>query len=347
MPLSARVVSLLAVSLPASARLSRAGSDKMVSYCARLEGALVGGTFPRLCEGCHTPKQVGSGALAKSMGDGVTCRGCHDTTALTHAGGNADIVSGSVIDWTKDHKAAGIASLALLRQPEFCAGCHQQFVPGVGVTGIDTYAEYARSAYVGKATCVDCHMHKTDGLADHAALGGNVYLATNDTTARAVLDARLKGTITLTATRDADGAVHVVAKNVTAAHSFPTGVADLKEAWVEVQAVDSQHNVVARYGSPLNGVLTPVPGRLGLDFNDDDGVALQNHELSRARSIRFDRRIPAQGSLELVLTAPTALPAGATELSAVLYYRNIKAAYATSAGGSAPPLVEMTRTKVQ
>ncbi len=326
---------------------SRAGSDKMVSYCARLEGSQVGGAFPRLCEGCHTPKQVGSGALAKSIGDGVTCRGCHDTTALTHAGGNADIVSGSVIDWTQDHKAAGIASLALLRQPEFCAGCHQQFVPGVGVTGIDTYGEYARSPYVGKATCADCHMHKTDGIADHAALGGNVYLATNDKTALAVLDARLKGTVTLTATRGADGAIHVVAKNVTAAHSFPTGVADVKETWVEVQAVDAQHNVIARYGSPLSGALTSVPGRLGLDFNDDDGLALQFHELSRARSIRFDRRIPAQGSLDLLLTAPSALPTGATQLDAVLYYRNIKVPYAAAAGGTEPPLTEMTRTRVQ
>ena len=326
---------------------SRAGSDRMVSYCARLEAAEVSANFTRLCEGCHTPKQVGSGELMRSTGQGVTCRGCHDTTALTHAGGNADIVSGSVIDWTKDHKAAGIASLPLLRKPEFCAGCHEQFVPGVGVTGIDTYGEYARSPYVGKATCVDCHMHKTDGIADHAALGGNMYLATNDPTSRAVLTARLDGTVTLSGKRGADGALHVVAKNVTAAHSFPTGVADLKETWVELQAVDAQKNVVARYGSPLNGALSPVPGRLGLDFNDDDGLALQFHELSRARSIRFDRRIPAQGQLELVLEAPTTLPTGATQLDAVLYYRNIKAPYAAAAGGTAPPLLEMTRTKVE
>ncbi len=325
---------------------SHAGTDKMVAYCSRLEVGAVGPTFGRLCEGCHSPKQAGTGVVANNVGQGVTCRGCHDTTALTHAGGNADIVSGSIIDWTQDHKAEGIASLALLRRPEFCGGCHQQFVPGVGVTGIDTYAEYQRSPYVGKATCVDCHMHKTDGIADHAALGGNVYLATTDAKARATLDARLLGTVTLAPTRAADGSIQVVAKNVSAGHSFPTGVADVKETWVEVQAVDAQKNVIARYGSPLSPGLAPVPGRLGLDFNDEDGVALQFHELSRARAIRFDRRIPAQSSLTLVLTAPTALPAGATELDVVLYYRNIKKAYATAAGGAEPPLVEMTRVKL-
>lgn len=324
---------------------SHAGSDKMVSLCDRIETAAAGATFGRLCEGCHSPKEVGTGVVARSAGQGVTCRGCHDTTALTRAGGNADVVSGSTIDWTQDHKAQGIASLPLLRQPEFCAGCHQQFVPGSGLVGIDTYGEYARSPYVGKAACVDCHMHKTDGVADHAALGGNVYLATNDPTAHAALLARLKGTITLSATRGADG-VHVTAKNMTAGHSFPTGVSDIKEVWVELQAVDGQKNVVARYGSPLDGPFVPVPGRLGLEINDDSGIALQFHELALARSFRFDRRIPAQGSLDLLLSAPSTLPSGATGLDAVLYYRNIKTPYASTAGGTAPPLVEMTRVSV-
>lgn len=325
---------------------SRAGADKMVGYCARLESAELGPTYNRLCEGCHSPKDVGTGAVAQNRGGGVTCRGCHDTSALTHAGGNADLVSGPAFDWTKDHKAEATASLALLRGPDFCAGCHQQFVPGSGIVAIDTAGEFERSAYAGKTPCVDCHMPKGNGIADHAALGGNLYMAA-DAASIATLQSRLRAAIALTAQRASDGPVHVVARSVTIGHSFPTGVSDVKEAWIELQAVDSQKNVVARYGSPLSGPIVPVPGRLGVDFNDETGVALQFHQLTHARSIRFDRRVPSQGSLEVVLDAPLDLPAGATELDAVLYYRNIKAAYAQAAGGPAPALFEMARAKVQ
>ncbi len=324
---------------------ARAGTDKMVGYCARRESADLGPTYNRLCEGCHSPKDVGTGLAAQNRGAGVTCRGCHDTSALTHAGGNADITSGATFDWTTDHKAAATASLTLLRSPEFCAGCHQQFVPGSGIIAIDTAGEFQRSAYAGKTPCVDCHMPKGNGVADHAALGGNLYMAT-DAASIATLQSRLRAAITISATRASDG-VHVVARNVTIGHSFPTGVVDVKEAWVEVQAIDAQKNVIARYGSPLNGPVAPIPGRLGLDFNDDTGVALQFHELTHARSIRFDRRIPAQGSLELVLDAPPGLPTGATEMDAVLYYRNIKTFYAQAAGGAVPAAFEMVRTKIQ
>jgi DNA-binding beta-propeller fold protein YncE len=327
---------------------SHAGDDRMVGFCSRNESAEVGtASFGRLCEGCHSPTEVGTGAVAGNRGRGVTCRSCHDATALTHAGGNADIVLGAKIDWQQDHKTAGKASLALLREPAFCAGCHQQFVPGTGLIGIDTYGEFLRSPYAGKTACVDCHMGRTNGVADHAALGGNVYLATTDPAALDVLRRRLSGSVTLVATRAADGSVTVKARNATVGHSFPTGVVDLKETWMEVQAVDAQKNVVARYGSPLTAPLAPVPGRLGMDINNEDGVALQYHELVKARSIRFERRIPAQGTLEVLLPAPAALPAGATELDAVLYYRNIKGFYAATAGGSEPPLFEMARTKVE
>ena len=44
--------------------------------------------------------------------------------------------------------------------------------------------------------------------------------------------------------------VVVTVRNRGAGHSFPTGVTDIREPWVELEAVDAQHAVVARYGGP-------------------------------------------------------------------------------------------------
>jgi DNA-binding beta-propeller fold protein YncE len=327
---------------------SHAGSDTMVSYCTSIEVSEHGAGYGRLCGGCHSPTDTRRGTLSATNGSGVTCRGCHDTSALIHAGGNADIVAETTIDWTTDHKAAATAGLATLRTPEFCGTCHQQFVPGTGVIGIDTFNEFTASSYAATKTCVDCHMPKDMNVADHAALGGNVYVATiaGDTDSVAVLQTRLAATVTLVAARAADNTVVVTATNVGAAHSFPTGNSDLKEAWVELQAVDAQKTVVARYGSALTTGIAAAPGRLGLDFARASGATLERHELSEATSVSFDRRIPAQGSVALTLGAPATLPTGATELDAVLFYRNVKTTYAHAAGGADPPLVEMARVKV-
>jgi DNA-binding beta-propeller fold protein YncE len=327
---------------------SHAGSDAMVSYCTSIEVQEHGTGYTRLCAGCHSPTDARRGAAKIANGSGVTCRGCHDVSALIRAGGNADIVSEAGIDWTTDHKAAATAGLSVLRTPDFCGGCHQQFVPGTGVIGIDTYAEFAVSSYAATKTCVGCHMPKDMNVADHSALGGNVYVATvaGDADSVGVLTSRLAGTVTLAAARAAGGTVVVTATNVGAAHSFPTGNSDLKEAWVELQAVDAKKNVVARYGSAITSGIAAAPGRLGLDYARASGATLERHELSEAATISFDRRIPAQGSVALTLAAPATLPSGATELDAVLYYRNVKTAYAHAAGGTDPPLVEMARIPV-
>ena len=65
-----------------------------------------------------------------------------------------------------------------------------------------------------------------------------------------------------------------------------------------------------------------------------NGDLLYQHELSQAVSIPFDRRVPPGGTLDLTLTAPAALPSGATGLNAVLLYRNIRATYYQRATGT-------------
>ena len=78
---------------------------------------------------------------------------------------NGDLAAVSY-DWTVDHKERALASLEQLRQPEFCGGCHQQFVPGTGLIAIGTLDEYHASSYAGQRKCVDCHMPaiQTEGV---------------------------------------------------------------------------------------------------------------------------------------------------------------------------------------
>ena len=244
-------------------------------------------------------------------------------------------------DWTVDHATSAHAALATLRTPEFCAGCHEQFVPGNGLSSITTYNEWSAGPFANAATpttCVGCHMTTTNGVADHSMPGGNVYLSTlvGDTTLSHAQNANLQAVMRLTPVKNADGTVTVTLHNSGSAHAFPTGVTDIVEAWVELDAVTASGTVVMSYGGPdpTTGILPSTAARLGTDIADVQGNLLYRHELSEAFSVPFDRRVPPGGSVDVTLTAPASLPAGATQLEAVLFYRNVRTTYYQRATGS-------------
>jgi len=334
---------------------SHAADDSMVSFCMGKEQGIVGTQFSRLCAGCHDPVNARLGDTTLTSPKGVTCLGCHEAVRPIRAGGNADIEV-TTQDWTVDHKAKAAASLATLRSPEFCAGCHEQFVPGTGLQSITTYNEWSAGPSANSAipsTCVTCHMTTTAGVTDHSFPGGNVYLSTlAGNTAVALNETRnLESVMRLAPVRNTDGTVTVTLENLGSGHSFPTGVTDIVEAWVELQAVDSSKNVIAHYGGPdtTTGILPSTAARLGSDLANAQGTLLSEHQLSQGVSIPFDRRVPAGGQVSLTLTAPATLPAGATALDAVLLYRNVRTTYYQAAVGSTTASVtaiQMARTPV-
>ena len=110
--------------------------DPMVLYCVGVEQNLQGKQYPRLCAGCHDPVSARLGDTSMTSKRGLTCLGCHDVDREIRAGGNGDLQATTHDDWTSDHKARALASLETLRQPQFCGGCHQQFVPGTGLVAI-------------------------------------------------------------------------------------------------------------------------------------------------------------------------------------------------------------------
>jgi predicted CXXCH cytochrome family protein len=319
----------------------------MFRFCLGKEQPLQG-----FCQGCHDPTSARLAPGAVAVATGVTCLGCHDVEQQLRAGGNGDLVSVAHADWgpSEDHKARALAALDELREPEFCGGCHQQFVPGSGLMSIATLDEYHASSYEGKSRCVDCHMPKTNGVADHRFPGGNVFLgeAIGDLALVEAQRNNLSKTIQLDAQRVAGG-VQVVVTNRGAGHSFPTGVTDIREPWVEVQELDGSGAVVQRYGAPgEDGLLPADAARLGTDIASADGGVLFDHTLSQATRVPFDLRVPAGGAQALFVAVPPGVPAAS--LQAVLYYRNVRTAYyrdaTQDASGHAPDVVVAT-TRVQ
>ncbi len=332
---------------------AHAGEDKMVRFCAGVENGLHGAQYGKLCAGCHDPVSLRGGDSSMTSGRGVTCLGCHDVTRAIRAGGNADLEA-AAHNFDDDHKAWGQKSLELVKKPEFCGGCHEQFVPGTGIVAIDTYGEWSRGPFAQgptPTTCVDCHMPEVKaGLVDHSAIGGNVYLATTfgDADTQDRVKTRLTGAVRIQASRSGNVVtVHLVNR---AGHAFPTGVSDLREPWVELQAVDAQKKVIARYGGPAaDGTIPHDAARLTLDIARADGTPLLLHELSDTVRLPYDVRIPAGESLDVFVAAPSTLPAGAVELDAVLLYRNLRATYYRPAVGDAnalPPETEIDRVAV-
>jgi YVTN family beta-propeller protein len=328
---------------------AHSAEDPMVLYGVGVETAQQGPQYSRFCAGCHDPVSVRADPPDVSFQSrrGVTCLGCHDVDREIRAGGNGDIEA-TAHDWTADHKAWASASLDKLRQPEFCGGCHQQFVPGTALMVISTLDEYHASPFAGTTRCIDCHMRKDSaGISDHHFPGGNVHLGHlfgDDALVRAQMQ-NLTQSFSLEASRVAGGVLATV-HNRGAGHAFPTGVADIREAWVELQTKDASN---LRIGGPGADALLPADAaRLGTDIANGDAGVLYKHEVTEATRIPFDVRVPAGEAQALFVALPSGLKP-TVPLDAVLYFRNVRTTYYRAATGDAnasAPSIELARVAV-
>jgi hypothetical protein len=143
-----------------------------------------------------------------------------------------------------------------------------------------------------------------------------------------------------------------VTVSTSAGHGFPTGVTDIREPWVELQAMDGSTppKMLARYGGPdASGLIPPGAARLGTDIADAQGRLLLDHQLSAVTRIPFDVRVPAGEAQALFVPLPDTLPSGTVEVDAVLQYRNVRTTYYRDVTGDATgsaPTTEMKRVAV-
>ena len=93
----------------------------------------------KLCYGCHGPKE---------LAEGVNCVSCHGT-----------VIPDEDIEHTHEMKFK--PGRDALRDPKFCAKCHDHQHPLTGEWYRATYAEWQNSPAAKEGTrCVDCHMKK-------------------------------------------------------------------------------------------------------------------------------------------------------------------------------------------
>ncbi len=206
------------------------------------------------------------------------------------------------------------------QDPQYCRTCHDEFSPGHGARIVNTYTEWEKSSFNNPAdpeqhrTCIDCHMHAdvdkigqpvpghaTDGgrlkdnVVTHQFTGANHHLVgLRNPELEDMSIALLKTSGRLEQWLDGDVLV-VRVHNEGAGHALPTGVADFRQLWIEVQVNDARGNTVLVSGKPDDDGHLPEDARVFMKvFGNEHGepVGLKFWKFAQLLS---DTRIPADG----------------------------------------------------
>jgi hypothetical protein len=241
------------------------------------------GALGDFCVKCHAPQAVRDGlttdgtnlAALPAAAKGVSCFFCHTTESVegTHNNplvlGKGDRLLGPIADPVggapHDSGYATLFDETRTESAYACGGCHD-IVNGHGVELERTFEEWQGTLFSVAPhglTCAACHMAGSDGpaatgstkvrrLHDHGFPAVDVGLTpfpgadriAQTRNAQTALDATLQGTICLD---ELDRKIIVALDNVGAGHSWPSGAAQDRRAWVEVTATTGDR-VVYRSG---------------------------------------------------------------------------------------------------
>jgi Tfp pilus assembly protein PilF len=211
----------------------------------------------------------------------------------------------------------------------------------------------------------------TDGMvADHAFLGANTALPRqlgidewvdrNQAFLRDILTVDV-GAIeigegqrflapppTVTLPAGAPITVDVVVRNVGSGHFYPAGIADLREAWLEVTLVEGDGDVALASGwLDAGGHLDPEAHRWQAVLLDGEGMPVIVHDVERAQVVLTSRRIML-GASDVVRVAFPA-PAAASRLEVRVLDRKFPRDYvefAVGADAAAMPITVVASTSI-
>jgi formylglycine-generating enzyme required for sulfatase activity len=208
--------------------------------------------------------------------EGVSCLLCHSIDNIAREGpGNASyriktpsrsILGSGAAAGAMQRLTGSAHSEAMMRplmqDPLFCASCHQQLPTTAKEEALSgQFDEWSRSHYSEQGSesyksCQDCHMPlieandpaaKDGKVHSHRFVGSNHAHAVSaglEEQARLVLE-NLQGALTMDLrvaaiqNRAEHLIVEVFVTNTGSGHHFPTGVTDIKEAWIELVATSS------------------------------------------------------------------------------------------------------------
>lgn len=227
------------------------------------------------CVQCHAPMAVRLGATRDGLDldtlpaslKGVTCYFCHSVDGVEGTHNNPlHLADDGVMRGPFDDPVPSTAHAAAyselhdrdqLASSDLCGSCHD-IVNDRGTHLERTFAEWQGSVFSQPAigtTCGQCHMDQSTALGPVASVPGAPLRRLHDhrfpgvdlpltplagdaelrSAVQAFLDTSLQSALCV---RGAEGAaqIHVVLDNVAAGHSWPSGAAQDRRAWVEITA---------------------------------------------------------------------------------------------------------------
>ncbi len=198
-----------------------------------------------------------------------------------------------------------------------CQGCHMFQKPGIPATGSTPRPENPGSAADGSM--------ERPHIFTHYFIGGNSGVpGMFDAKGKAEMAAeRLQNaaTLSLDASKMNEKKLFVTIANTGAGHSIPTGVADLRQVWLEITIKDKDNKPLFQTGAlndkqdlPENTVIFRTV------FGDGKGNKVIN--IAKAKQILKDNRIKAKSSVTEVITLPF-VPEKGSRIEVRLLYRSM------------------------
>jgi hypothetical protein len=293
------------------------------------------------CDYCHSAESI-----TKIHNNGLVLKPGHGED-------DPGVKFGPFDDAVPDYHEARYSKLHT--EAEICGTCHDVKHVAFGTNLETTYTEWKNSPYHSKdpaknIPCQGCHMYQkpgipatgstdrpenpgsaADGSVDrphiftHYFVGANSYVPglSGDTAKAGMAVERLQNaaTLSLDISRIKDKTLSITVANTGAGHSIPTGVADLRQVWLEITIKDNNNQTGFQMGVlddkqelPENTILFRVV------FGDGKGNKVVN--IAKAREILKDNRIKAKEKATEVISLPF-VPAAGSHVTVRLLYRSM------------------------
>ena len=313
----------------------------------------------RLCAACHAPVALITGEVglynreSVSSQQGVSCGFCHSLESV-HSDSGGWLVNPARVrayiggDATATNKNLAKALMyakprvhqedmlrPVLSSGEVCKACHEFKINGVAVQS--TWSEFQASSFPARGvTCQSCHFSSNGNakileageivagrtrphVQAHRLLGGSTMVAKVPQDNLAMLREALKLEPRLLSER-----LEVKVTNTGAAHAIPTGVADLRQLWLEIRGLNSAGQQIFSSGVVDSASHFAADTRVFHQvLLDDTNQPILRHDIWRAKKIALDTRIPADGSRFEVFE----LPKSTVTVQVRLLWRDVPSAF--------------------
>lgn len=313
---------------------------------------------------------------------GIQCDFCHVVTAVAGINGAFDVEPGKVKRGPYDDSKPMYHTAEfspLHTKAEFCGGCHNVFHPVNGLPIEETYDEWLESPYntgdpETETPCQHCHMThgithfeanpgvvavggpERDHWYTHYAVGGNApvpgILGSEKHEKLAIERLQSAATVEVNTPEDVTAGeevlIEVIVTNTGAGHKIPTGLTEVREAWLEVKVTDGAGDSIFRSGAlDEHGIIDPDAAKFHNVLGDSDGNPTM--KVWEAESILKDTRIPPKESVTetYTFTVPANIKTPVT-VSASLNYRSASQELIDKlfgAGQISVPTIEMVRAE--